>query len=315
MDPGDCPFLLNEKKNTLRLIYDIIDDGVNSDIVEEHQGLETIAQSPTDPNSFMLVYYPSRVQNLGINPYDEKLMKTMLDLQSVFTSESLPEAGFSKVENKKEEYVLAFSRGKFEARHAISMESGKIILQCLANLTWLSKTSCENGYTIMDGIHGLCDCEVTSSSVALGPDAIVMKERGLAISSREHHSDFFEKLSTCIYENITLNNMNKYLQVCNMNVREHINQLPLCESKEDAILKSKLVAKWIALHDFISTFYVGSSSKENLKILSMLLRHISNKDEKSIETMMMEAKGYSWPKNFTLSKMAYNARKYVSVRL
>jgi hypothetical protein len=263
----------------------------------------------------MLIYFPNRVLNLSINPYDEKLMKTILDLQSVFTSESLPEAVFSKIEKEKEESVLAFARGKFTVRHAMSMENGKTVLQYLANLTWLSKTSCENGYTIMDGIHGLCDCEITSSSLALGPDTIVMRKEGLSISSREHHSDFFGKLSTCIYENITVSNANKYLQVCNMNVKEHINQLPLCESKEDVILKSKLVAKWIALHDLISTFYVRSSSRENFKTLSALLGYISKKDEKSIEEMMMVAKGYSWPKNFILSKMASNARKYISVRL
>jgi len=185
MDPSDCQFLVNENKESLGDIYKLVDEGINNDLVENKTGFESIAPCPSDPTKLMFIYYPQKVENLIINIFDEKLMKTLLDQQSIFLSKSSQELGFYKIENEKGEYILAFSRGKFISKQVLTELSGKTILQNVINLTWLSKTSCEFGYTVLDGIQGSCECTNTMESIRAGPEKIVMKEKSFTTISTE----------------------------------------------------------------------------------------------------------------------------------
>ena len=313
MDPSECPFIVNENKENLESIYKLLDEGLNNDPVEDEVGFESISPCPSDPAKVMFVYYPQKVENQIINLYDEKLMKTLLDLQSIFISRSSPELGFSRIENNKGEYIIVFARGKFITRQALSEPSGKGFLQSAVNLIWLSKTSCDLGYTIMDGIQGSCDCTNTIASLDIGPDNIFMKEKSFTTLSTEKPIAFFDKLIKLISENMTSGNVNQYLQICNTNLKKHIDLLALSESKEDAIIKAKLVCKWFALNEIMRVASSKYMSKDAIKLLSTSLKYIADKDSSSVETMYLESKGYSWPKNFVMSKTANDAKRFLSI--
>lgn len=315
MDPSDCPLIVNENKEDLEAIYKIIDEELNNDPIEDKVGFESISPCPSDPTKLMFVYYPQKVENLIINLYDEKLMKTLLDLQSVFISRSSPELGFSRIENEKGEYIIAFARGKFITRQVLCEPSGKGFLQNTVNLIWLSKTSCDLGYTIMDGIQGSCDCTNTLASIGIGPENIILKEKSYTTLSTEKLVAFFDQLVRLVSENMTSGNVNKYLQVCSINLKKHVDLLALSESKEDAITKVKLVCKWYALSEIMKVASSKYMSKDIIKLLSTSLKYIADKDNSSIENMYDESKGYSWPKNFVMSKTASDAKRYLSITL
>ncbi|MGQ9781502.1 MAG: (Fe-S)-binding protein [Nitrososphaeria archaeon] len=314
MDPTDCPFLVNERKDALDEIYRLIEEGISPDLSESKVGFESISPCPSDPSKLMFVYYPERVENLVINLYDEKLMGVLLDNQVFFTSRSSPELGFSRIENDKGEYVIVFARGKFIARQALSESSGRKFLQCAINLLWLSKTSCEIGYTILDGVQGICDCKMTTSSIERGPENISLQEKGFVAPSSEESSGFFDRLVKSISENLTSNNANRYLQICRLSLREHSRQLALANNKENAKMNARLLSKWIALHEILRTTstYAG---KDTLKISSQVLKHLVNQNISSVEHLLSESRGHSWPKNFIISRICANAKRYLSVQL
>ncbi|MGD0329049.1 MAG: (Fe-S)-binding protein [Nitrososphaeria archaeon] len=313
MDPSECHFLVNENKENLDDIYKLVDEGINNDLVEYKTGFESITPCISDPAKLMFIYYPPRVENLIINLFDEKLMRNLLDEQSIFASKSSPELGFYRIENEKGEYIMAFARGKFITKQALTEVSGKTILQNVINLTWLSKTSCEFGYTVMDGLQGLCNCMDTVASINSGPEKIVMKEKSFTTISTEKPETFFDQLVKTVSENIASSNVNKYLQVCSINLKKHVDLLTLSESGEDAITKAKLVSKWQALNEFLKVGSSKYSSNDTIKLLSTSLKHVRNRDLNSVEDMFSESKGYSWPKNFLMSKIASNAKRYLSV--
>ena len=313
MDPSECHFLVNENKENLDDIYKLVDEGINNDLVEDKTGFESITPCTSDPAKLMFIYYPSRVENLVINLFDEKVMRNLLEEQSIFVSKSSPELGFYRIGNEKGEYIMAFSRGKFITKQVLTEMSGKTMLQNVINLTWLSKTSCEFGYTVMDGIQGSCDCINTAASINSGPEKIVMKETSYTTISTEKPGIFFDQLVKNISENIASSNVNKYLQVCSINLKKHVDLLALSVSGEDAITRAKLVCKWQALNEFLKVASSKYSSKDTIKLLSTSLKHVKDNDLNSVEDMFSESKGYSWPKNFLMSKMTSNARRYLSV--
>ena len=312
MDPSNCSYLLNEKRHVLEEIYKMIDEGIEPDVLEEGKGFDSISPCPSDPEKLMLVYYPQRVEDLSIHLYDGKQMEALLSMQSIFLSRSSPELGFSRIENDRGEYALIFSKGKVVARQAFSEQSGKKFIQSILNLIWLSKSSCGKGYLILDGFHGLCDCKTTLTSLTSGPENILEEEQQ-SLQSLDNPIGFFSHLTKSISENITPTNVNKYLQICNINLRLHLNQLVRCENRDKSITKAMLASKWIALYELIKTAASKYSNREDIKTLSTIFKALNNKDIDSIIKVFSEAKDCSWPKNFVKSKMALNAKKYLSV--
>jgi len=312
MDPSNCSYLLNEKRHVLEEIYKMIDEGIEPDVLEEGKGFDSISPCPSDPEKFMLLYYPQRVEDLSIHLYDGKQMEALLSMQSIFLSRSSPELGFSRIENDRGEYALIFSKGKVVARQAFSEQSGKKFIQSILNLIWLSKSSCGKGYLILDGFHGLCDCNTTLTSLTSGPENILEEEQQ-SLQSLDNPIGFFSHLTKSISENITPTNVNKYLQICNINLRLHLNQLVRCENRDKSITKAMLASKWIALYELIKTAASKYSNREDIKTLSTIFKALNNKDIDSIIKVFSEAKDCSWPKNFVKSKMALNAKKYLSV--
>jgi len=314
MDPSDCPFLVSGRKDALNEIYKLIDEGINPDIGESKTGFESISPCPSDPSKLMFVYYPERVENLVVNLYDEKMVRTLLDYEGSFVSRSSPELGFSRIENDRGEYVIVFARGKFITRQALTEYSGRRLLQSVINLLWLSKTSCEIGYTVLDGFQGICVCKATTSSIERGPDNISLSDEGRTVPWKEEPSCFFDRLIGSISENLTANNVNRYLQVCRSTIREHIRQLALADSKADVKRNAKLVSKWIPLDEILGTVSTHAS-KDLLKTLSQVLRYLADKNLDSVEHLLAESKGYSWPKNFVSSKICVNAKRYLCVQV
>ncbi len=311
MDPSSCPYLLNEEKHLLEEIYKMVDEGIEPDVLEESVGFESISPCPSDPEKFMLVYYPLRIKNLSMYLFDGKQIEFLLNTQSIFQCRSSPELGFSKVEDDRGEYALIFSKGKIVTRQASSEQSGKKFIQSLLNLIWLSKSSCERGYLIIDGFHGLCDCNTTLTSITSGPENI-LEERQQFPQSLDNPTGFFSRLTKSVSENITSNNVNKYLQICNINLKLHLNQLARCEGKDDSIMGALLVSKWVALYELIKTSTSKYSNKEGIRTLSITFKALNNRDIDLIDKLLSEAKAYSWPKNFVKSKIALNAKKYLS---
>jgi hypothetical protein len=313
LDPSECPVLYNEKSNMLNEIYKLVDEGIEYDVLEEGEGLSSIRPCPSDSTKFMLVYYPKKVEGLKINLFYEKLLKTFLDRASNFYSKFSPELGVSRIEKDNGEYILFFVKGKVVVRQAVSEESGKRFLQDVLNVAWLSKTCCQNGYTILEGLYNLCNCSQTISSIEEGPDNICYTTK--RFFRDENVDDFFERLNRALSENITSSTVNKYLQICAFNFKEHLKNLQNSETKEEAIYWAKLTAKWLAINETLSTFTSKYSFKEQIKTLSTILNSILKNKVESLDDILEEAKDYCWPKNFVVSKMVSQARRYLSVNV
>jgi len=313
LDPGECPILSNEKKDVLQEIYKLVDEGVGDDVLEEGEGISSITPCPSDAAKLMIVYYPKKVKGLKINLFHEKLLKTLFDKTVNLYSKFSPELGASRIERENGEYIIFFVRGKLVVRQAVSQESGKRFLQDVLNVAWLSKTSCQHGYTILDGIYGLCDCDQIVSSLEGGPDNICYTAK--IFKGDENVGGFFDRFNRALSENITPTTVNKYLQVCGFNFREHLKNLQNSETREEAIYWAKLAAKWLAINETLNTFTTKYSFKEQAKIMSTILKSVLANEIEYLDNVLEDARNYCWPKNFIISKMASHAKRYLSVNL
>lgn len=313
LDPSECPILLNEKKEMLQEIYKLVDEGIENDVIEEGNGLLNITPCSSDASRLMIIYYPKRVEELKINLFHEKLFKTLFDKATTLYSKFSPELGVSRIEKENGEYILFFVKGKVIVRQSISEESGKKFLQEVLNVAWLSKTSCRQGYTILEGLYNLCNCNQTIASIEEGPDNICYITKSFQKESGV--TEFFERFNRAIFENLTPTTVNKYLHICGFNFKEHLKNLQNSETKEEAIYWAKLVAKWLAINETLCTFTTKYSFKEQVKILSTIFESLSSNDIEYLEDVLESARDYCWPKNFVVSKMASHAKRYLSVKV
>ncbi|MCX8189457.1 MAG: hypothetical protein N3F64_07065 [Nitrososphaeria archaeon] len=312
-DPQECPLLLNEKKDTLNEVYKLIDEGIGDDVIEEGTGISSIVPCASDASRLMIVYYPKKVEGIKINPFHEKLLKVLFDKATILYSKFSPELGALRIEKDNGEYVLFFVKGKIIVRQAISEESGKKFLQEVLNVAWLSKTSCSQGYTILEGLHNLCNCNQTVASIKDGPDNLCYITKNF--QEEKNVSEFFEKFNRAISENLTASTVNKYLHICGFNFKEHLKNLQNSETKEESIYWAKLTAKWLALNETLSTFTTKYSFKEQVKILTTIFKSILSNEIDYLDNLLETARDYCWPKNFVVSKMVSHAKRYFAVKV
>ncbi|MEM2154498.1 MAG: (Fe-S)-binding protein [Nitrososphaeria archaeon] len=313
LDPQECPILSNEKKDILNEIYKLIDEGVGDDNIEEGVGISSITPCSSDSSKVMIVYYPRRVGEIKINPFHEKLLKTLFDKATTLYSKFSPELGVSRIEKENGEYILFFVKGKIVVRQAISEESGKKFLQEVLNVAWLAKNSCRQGYTILEGLYNLCNCNQTLESIKEGPDNICYVTKNFR--EEKDVSEFFERFNRAIFENLTTSTVNKYLHICGFNFKEHLKNLQNSEEREEAIYWAKLTAKWLAINEALSTFTTKYSFKEQVKILTTVFKSILSNEIEYLDNLKETAKDYCWPKNFVISKMVSHAKRYFSVKV
>lgn len=313
LDPRECPILLNEKKGTLNEIYKLIDEGIGDDIIEEKTGISNITPCSSDPSRVMIVCYPKKVEGLKINPFHEKLLKILFDKATTLYSKFSPELSVLRIEKDDGEYLLFFVKGKIVVRQAVFEESGKKFLQKVLNVAWLSKTSCNQGYTILEGLYNLCNCSQTVAAIEEGPDNIFYTTKNF--QGEKNATEFFEKFNHAIFENLTTRTVNKYLHICGFNFKEHLKNLQMSETREKAIYWAKLTAKWLAMNETLSTFTTKYSFKEQTKILTTIFKSITSNDIEYLDSLLVAARDYCWPKNFVISKMVSHAKRYFSIKI